>query len=89
MTRKEMYAKIKNNAELARTIRLERGNYTNLSNDALMDYILLFEPKVKEACCKKQPKDNNLQDAFVQLVNILRNYRIISDYNAKAILDLL
>lgn len=89
MTRKEMYAKIKNNAELARTIRLERGNYTNLSNDALMDYILLFEPKTKKACCKNQPKDNNLQDAFVQLVNILRNYRIISDYNAKAILDLL
>lgn len=87
MTRKEIYAEIQK-YNVAPLIRRERGNYTNLSNQALLDYIEIAKKDLLKKNVKA-PSTDNFKEAFIKLVTTLKNYRIISDYNASQILTLL
>lgn len=94
MTRKELYDEIKK-YNIAPLIRRERGNYTNLPNFVLEDYINIVKADLKKKTPYNKPisspnKDvEKLKNAFVALVNKLSNYRIISPAHASDILNAL
>lgn len=87
MDRKQIYEEIKK-YNLAPIIRKERGNYTNLPNYVLIDYINIIK---KELASKNSTpsSSSNLDKAFVSLVSTLKNKRLLSEYDASKILNLL